>query len=155
MTEKEKFFEEFNNGLHRIGRITLILGTLMLIAIPFIIGAINGVMPDLGGFAAGLAKVGVIYIPVAIVEVLVYSPIGCGRKLPVLHHRKRDEYEDSLRDERDGHCRDEGGNAGARDHLYHQRGDQCYCDDAGDRGGSYPFGSPAADLAAGGTHPRV
>ena len=79
MTEKEKFFEEFNNGLHRIGRITLILGTLMLIAIPFIIGAINGVMPDLGGFAAGLAKVGVIYIPVAIVEFLVYSPmLGVG-----------------------------------------------------------------------------
>lgn len=79
MTEKEKFFEEFNNGLHRIGRITLILGTLMLIAIPFIIGAINGVMPDLGGFVAGLAKVGVIYIPVAIVEFLVYSPmLGVG-----------------------------------------------------------------------------
>ena len=79
MTEKEKFFEEFNDGLHRIGRIMLILGALMLVAVPFIIGAINGVMPDLGGFAAGLAKVGVIYIPVAIVEFLVYSPmLGVG-----------------------------------------------------------------------------
>lgn len=79
MTEKEKFFEEFNDGLHRIGRIMLILGTLMLIAVPFIIGAINGVMPDLGGFLAGLAKVGVIYIPVAIVEFLVYAPmLGVG-----------------------------------------------------------------------------
>ncbi len=79
MTDKEKFFEEFNDGLHRIGRITLILGTLMLVAVPFIIGAINGVMPDLGGFLAGLAKVGVIYIPVAIVEFLVYAPmLGVG-----------------------------------------------------------------------------
>ena len=79
MTEKEKFFEEFNDGLHRIGRIMLILGTLMLIAVPFIIGAINGVTPDLGGFLAGLAKVGVIYIPVAIVEFLVYAPmLGVG-----------------------------------------------------------------------------
>ena len=79
MTEKEKFFEEFNDGLHRIGRFMLILGTLMLIAVPFIIGAINGVTPDLGGFLAGLAKVGVIYIPVAIVEFLVYAPmLGVG-----------------------------------------------------------------------------
>lgn len=79
MTEKEKFFEEFNNGLHRIGRITLILGTLMLIAVPLVIGALNGVMPDLSGFLAGFAKVGIIYIPVAIVEFLVYAPmLGVG-----------------------------------------------------------------------------
>jgi len=79
MNEKEKFFKEFNDGLHRIGRITLILGALMLIAVPFIIGAINGVSPDLKGFLSGFAKVGIIYIPVAIVEFLVYTPmLGVG-----------------------------------------------------------------------------
>lgn len=79
MNEKEKFFKEFNDGLHRIGRITLVLGALMLIAIPFIIGAINGVSPDLKGFLSGFAKVGIIYIPVAIVEFLVYTPmLGVG-----------------------------------------------------------------------------
>ena len=79
MNEKEKFFKEFNDGLHRIGRITLVLGALMLISIPFIIGAINGVSPDLKGFLSGFAKVGIIYIPVAIVEFLVYTPmLGVG-----------------------------------------------------------------------------
>lgn len=79
MNEKEKFFKEFNDGLHRIGRITLILAVVLLVAIPFVIGALNGVMPNLGGFLKGFANVGLIYIPVAIVEFLVYAPmLGVG-----------------------------------------------------------------------------
>ena len=77
--EKELFFQDFNNGLHRIGRITLILAVVMLVAVPFVIGAINGVSPAWGGFLSGFAKVGLIYIPVAIVEFLVYTPmLGVG-----------------------------------------------------------------------------
>jgi len=77
--EKELFFEEFNNGLHRIGKIMLIIGLVLLIAVPFVIGAINGVMPEWAGFLAGFANVGIIYIPVAIVEFLVYAPmLGVG-----------------------------------------------------------------------------
>ena len=46
---------------------------------PFVIGAINGVTPSLKGFLVGFAKVGIIYIPVAIVEFLVYTPmLGVG-----------------------------------------------------------------------------
>lgn len=79
MNEKQKFFEEYNAGLHRIGRITLILGAVFMIAIPFLIGMMNGVSPDLGGFLVGIAKVGMIYIPVSIVEFLVYAPmLGVG-----------------------------------------------------------------------------
>ena len=40
---------------------------------------LNGVLPELGGFLSGIAKVGIIYIPVAIVEFLVYTPmLGVG-----------------------------------------------------------------------------
>ena len=79
MNEKEKFFEDFNNGLHRLGRIMLISMVILLMGVPFVIGAINGVAPELKGFLAGFAKVGVIYIPVAIVEFLVYTPmLGVG-----------------------------------------------------------------------------
>ena len=79
MQDKEKFFEEFNNGLHRIGRIMLISAVLLLLAVPFAVGAMYGVMPDLKGFLSGFAKVGLIYIPVAIVEFLVYTPmLGVG-----------------------------------------------------------------------------
>ena len=77
--EQEKFLENYNNSLHRIGKITLIISMIALVAIPFIIGFINGVMPDGKGFLAGFAKVGIIYIPVAIVEFLVYAPmLGVG-----------------------------------------------------------------------------
>lgn len=77
--EKAKFFEEYNNGLHKIGRITLIAASLLLIAVPFIIGILNGVSPSGAGFLSGFAKVGIIYIPVAIVEFLVYAPmLGVG-----------------------------------------------------------------------------
>lgn len=79
MNDKEKFFKEFNAGLHRIGRITLILGAILLIAVPFIIAMLNDASIDFKGFLAGFAKVGIIYIPVAIVEFLVYSPmLGVG-----------------------------------------------------------------------------
>lgn len=79
MNDKDKFFREFNDSLHKLGRITLILGAAMLIAVPFIIGIINEVMPDGAGFVKGFMRVGVIYIPVAIVEFLVYAPmLGVG-----------------------------------------------------------------------------
>ncbi len=76
---REEFIREFNNGLHRLGRVMLIAAVLLLVAVPFVIGALNGVTPELKGFLSGLAKVGIIYIPVAIVEFLVYTPmLGAG-----------------------------------------------------------------------------
>ena len=79
MKEKQIFMEEFNNKLHRLGRITLVLSVVFLVALPFVFGAFFGVSPDMGGFLSGFAKVGVIYIPVAIVEFLVYTPmLGVG-----------------------------------------------------------------------------
>ena len=77
--QREQFLIEYNKGLHRLGRILLITAVVLLASVPFVIGAVNGVMPDLKGFLAGFAKVGVIYIPVAIVEFLVYTPmLGVG-----------------------------------------------------------------------------
>jgi len=79
MSEKEKFFEDFNRGLHRIGRITMLLGILVLMAVPFIVAGIYDASIDVSGFWAGFAKVAVIYIPVSIVEFLVYAPmLGAG-----------------------------------------------------------------------------
>ena len=77
--QKEQFFEEFNQSLHRLGKILLMISLCLLLSVPFVIGALNGVMPELGGFLSGMAKVGIIYIPVAIVEFLVYTPmLGVG-----------------------------------------------------------------------------
>ena len=77
--EKQQFLEELNNDLHRLGRLTLIAATILLIGLPFVVGVVNGVMPEGKGFLTGFAKVGIIYIPVAIVEFLVYTPmLGVG-----------------------------------------------------------------------------
>ena len=77
--QKEQFFEDFNRSLHKMGKFLLIISMISLLAVPFVIGAINGVMPEMGGFLSGIAKVGIIYIPVAIVEFLVYTPmLGVG-----------------------------------------------------------------------------
>lgn len=79
MNEKEQFFEDFNNGLHRIGRITMFLGILVLMAVPFVVAGIFGASINVSGFWAGFAKVAVIYIPVSVVEFLVYAPmLGSG-----------------------------------------------------------------------------
>lgn len=79
MNEKEKFFEEFNNGLHRIGRIMMVSAILLLVAVPFLVGSIYGAKIDVRGFWAGFANVAVIYVPVALVEFLVYTPmLGVG-----------------------------------------------------------------------------
>ena len=62
-----------------MGKLLLITSMILLLSVPFVIGAINGVMPEMGGFLSGMAKVGIIYIPVAIVEFLVYTPmLGVG-----------------------------------------------------------------------------
>lgn len=77
--ERAEFFEEFNRGLHRLGRILLAASVILLIAVPFLIGILNSVMPDGKGFLRGFANVAVIYVPVAIVEFLVYTPmLGVG-----------------------------------------------------------------------------
>lgn len=79
MNEKEKFLNQLNNSLHRIGRIMTILVILCLVAVPFVIASIYHTSVDMEGFLAGFAKVAIIYVPVAIVEFLVYAPmLGTG-----------------------------------------------------------------------------
>ena len=79
MNEKEKFFEEFNNGLHRLGRITMALTMIILTLVPFVIAGIFGTSIDGSGFWAGFAKVALLYVPVSLVEFLVYAPmLGAG-----------------------------------------------------------------------------
>ena len=52
--DREKFFEEFNNGLHRLGKISLIAGLIVLMAVPFAFGVIVGVMPETPAKEAGV-----------------------------------------------------------------------------------------------------
>ena len=79
MNEKEKYLNDFNNSLHRLGRTLMVTTIVLLIAVPFAFGAFYGVMPDAKGFLAGYIKVAMIYLPVSFVEFLVYAPmLGVG-----------------------------------------------------------------------------
>ena len=79
MENKEMFFENFNKGLHRLGKIMMILTIALLVGVPFFIAAINDASINVSGFIKGFLNVGLIYIPVSIVEFLVYSPmLGAG-----------------------------------------------------------------------------
>ena len=79
MNEKEKFLEDFNNSLHRLGRITMLLTMIILSAVPFVMAAYFGTKIDGNGFLAGFLKVAMIYMPVSLVEFLVYAPmLGVG-----------------------------------------------------------------------------
>ena len=77
--EKAQFLETFNNSLHRLGRFLLISGVVVLLLVPFVIGMMYGVTPDMAAFLAGFAKVAIVYYPVSIVEFLIYTPmLGVG-----------------------------------------------------------------------------
>ena len=77
--DREKFFVDFNNGLHRLGRFTMVSVILILSAVPFVMGMCFGIQPDMDGFLAGYIKVAMIYLPVSLVEFLVYAPmLGVG-----------------------------------------------------------------------------
>ena len=79
MNDKQKFFEDFNNGLHRLGRVTMALTMAILTAVPFVMAMIFGESIDGQAFLSGFAKVAVIYLPVSLVEFLVYAPmLGAG-----------------------------------------------------------------------------
>ena len=79
MDEKQRFFEEFNNSLHRIGRITMILMIGLLLMVPITFGMLNDLSPNWSGFVNGIIKVAIIYYPTSIVEFLIYTPmLGVG-----------------------------------------------------------------------------
>ena len=79
MDEKQKFFEEFNNSLHRIGRVTMVLMIGLLLMVPIAFGMLNDLSPDWSGFVNGIIKVAIIYYPTSVVEFLIYTPmLGVG-----------------------------------------------------------------------------
>ena len=79
MEDKQKFFEEFNLGLHRIGRAMMLLMIAMLLGVPVGFALLSGLPIDWQGFVEGIVKVGIIYYPTSIVEFLIYTPmLGVG-----------------------------------------------------------------------------
>ena len=79
MNEKQQFFDDFNKGLHRLGKIMMALTLLLLVGVPFVIAMMNGVSIDGKGFLSGMLSIGFLYIAIGVVEFLIYVPmLGAG-----------------------------------------------------------------------------
>lgn len=77
--QKREYYEQINNNLHRIGRFMAVVGVVTLVSFPFFIASYYGVSIDWAGLGRGFLNVGLIYIPVGIVEFLVFTPmVGVG-----------------------------------------------------------------------------
>lgn len=79
MDEKQKFFEDFNKGLHRLGKVMMVLTIILLTGVPFVIGMMNDASADGKGFLTGMINIGFLYIAISVVEFLIYTPmLGAG-----------------------------------------------------------------------------
>lgn len=72
-------YSEYEKSLHRDGRIMNAIGISLLLTIPFIFSAILGAHIEWKGFASGVLRLGITYLPICLVEFLIYVPIlGAG-----------------------------------------------------------------------------
>ncbi len=62
-------------SIHRTGRISMIILVLLLLSIPVMLCVQSGVWPEGRWMAAGMLAVGMIYIPIGVIEVLNYAPL--------------------------------------------------------------------------------
>lgn len=65
----------FNDSMHRAGRIWSIVTIIILIAFPFAIAIIFNAPPDWQGLLIGSLSICLIYLPSSIVEVITYAPM--------------------------------------------------------------------------------
>ena len=79
MNEKQNFFDDFNKGLHRIGKVMMVLTLALLVGFPILIALMNQVSIDGKGFVSGMLSIGFLYIAISVVEFLIYTPmLGAG-----------------------------------------------------------------------------
>ena len=73
--ERQAWFESYNAAVHREGRIWTLVNLIVLLALPFAMGAVLRAKPDMNGFLRGFFNVAIIYYPTSIVEYLIYVPM--------------------------------------------------------------------------------
>ena len=68
-------YEHYDNSIHRLGRIMNAIGIIALLALPFFFAATLGAAVSWDGFLKGLLRVSITYLPICIVEFLIYVPV--------------------------------------------------------------------------------
>ncbi len=67
--------KKYSENIHVIGRLWSVLSLMVICSVPVILSIYLGVMPNASYVLAGIFRVGIIYIPIGIIEALTYTPI--------------------------------------------------------------------------------
>ena len=77
--DKKTYYEQYNERTHVYGRVGLVIGLILMLGFPFVMGAVLHAMPDMSAFGKGFLQVAAVYIPSCLVEFLIYTPmLGAG-----------------------------------------------------------------------------
>lgn len=68
-------FSPYSESIHFFGRIWTVLAVLILLAVPLAFCVYYRVWPDGQAILSGLLKVGVIYLPIGVIEAITFGPI--------------------------------------------------------------------------------
>lgn len=69
----------YNKSIHRLGRISTAIAILLILSVPIVMTALNKEHFDLQATIKAVAQVWMVYIPVALIEVLSFTPaLGAG-----------------------------------------------------------------------------
>lgn len=143
--EKQRWFEQYNNGIHRLGRSWTLVCLIALVGMPFLMGWALDTAPDMHVFWRGFLNVAIIYYPTSVVEYLIYVPmLGSGAQLSEFHHREPFQPENSLCHQCPGLGQCQSRYPGERGDLHLVRGHQF----PGDGGGAGAGRGTAGALAA-------
>ncbi len=67
--------KSYNENIHVVGRIWSILSLMVICSVPVVLCGYLGVLPNAQYVLAGIYKVGIIYIPIGVIETLTYTPM--------------------------------------------------------------------------------
>lgn len=67
--------EQYNNMMHRSGRIFMIFGIMIMFLAPVTLWLVTGFAPNLGQLATGVITLSIIFLPGGLMEMLTYGPI--------------------------------------------------------------------------------
>ena len=65
---------DYNKSIHRLGRVSTLIGILLILAVPIVITIMNAGAFNFAMTLAAVLQIWMVYIPVSITEVLSFSP---------------------------------------------------------------------------------
>ena len=75
----QELYDSYLESTHRFGRISIVITLALLLGAPFLMGAVLGAMPNMGGFWRSFLSIGLVYFVSCVAEYLIYVPmLGAG-----------------------------------------------------------------------------